>query len=74
MSDNNKINLYIVIGVLSLAIGIILGLFFKGPTLPEKILDQLVLLVTSIISGLIGFLSRGYRKENDVKETQETNV
>lgn len=60
MNYNDRQNVLIIVGVLAIAMLALAGIIMV-PSLADKARDSLTQLLTLIVGGMLGFLSRGMR-------------
>lgn len=69
MKENERLNIIIVIGVLITIFSLICATSFAS--IPQEIKEKYTDLIMVIISGLIGFLSRGFTRQSVSSQVEE---
>ena len=71
MKENERLNTIIVVGFLLVIFSLITTTAFAN--VPLGIKEKHTDLIVVIISGLIGFLSRGFTRQNVLEEPEKVN-
>lgn len=66
--NQSKVNYVIIVGILAIALGAILGVTFVHD-MKDKTSESLTQILTMVVSGLLGFLSRGPQGQAGTQET-----
>lgn len=69
MKENERLNMIIVIGVLMVIFSLIGATAFT--TVPQEIKEKYTDLIMVVISGLIGFLSRGFTRQSVSSQVEQ---